>query len=215
MFSSPYPAAIAFVSLTIADGDFERLPAEERGLLSEGASVKRRAQFANGRLACRAAFEQLGISPCPPVFMGARGEPLWPAGLTGTITHCEDYAAVALARTADAAALGLDVERCDRELRHDISKRVCQAREIAWAEEGGAKFSARIIALFSAKESIYKAVYHLTGQPYRFKQMLLSPAAGGFHGQLETAVGSLPQGFEFEVGCAEADGYVFTSVLFR
>jgi len=211
MFSSPFPASIAFVCRRCADGDFERLPQAERQLLSPAAAEKRRAQFANGRLAAAEALTRLGLAPAPIVTMGARGEPIWPPEMTGSITHCADWAAVAAARAEDAAAIGIDIERCDRELRHDISKRICEPSEIAWAEQAGAGATARIIALFSAKESIYKALYHLTGEPFRFKKMLLAPnAGGGFDGTLAAPIGTLSAGYPFNVGVVHSDGYVFT-----
>ncbi len=212
MFSSPFPDFIAFVWRTAAPGDFDSLSGDERRLLSPTASDKRRAQFANGRLACHMALAQLGKSAATPVLMGGRGEPIWPEGLTGSITHSGEFAAVAAAKCSETAALGIDIERFDRELRHDIRPRVCRQSECDWAEAGKDQATQRTIALFSSKESIFKALYHLTGLAYRFKNMLLTPNSEGFLCTLGAAVGQLPEGHSFQVGCRYSDSYVFTYV---
>ena len=43
---------------------------------------------------------------CP----GAKREPLWPAGVVGSITHCDGYRAAAVARATDLATVGIDAE---------------------------------------------------------------------------------------------------------
>ena len=73
------------------------------------ADPRRRAEFTAGRACARTALARLGL-PAAPVLAGRAGEPRWPAGVTGSITHCAGYRACAVARTADLAALGIDAE---------------------------------------------------------------------------------------------------------
>ena len=72
-------------------------PEEER--LITRAVEKRRKEFTTARLCARKAMERLGVAPVP-VLSGLRGEPLWPQGVIGSITHCAGYRAAALARAA-------------------------------------------------------------------------------------------------------------------
>ena len=60
-------------------------PAEEA--LVRTADPRRRAEFTAGRACARTALARLGL-PTAPVLAGRAGEPRWPAGVTGSITHC-------------------------------------------------------------------------------------------------------------------------------
>jgi enterobactin synthetase component D / holo-[acyl-carrier protein] synthase len=60
------------------------------------------------------AAESFGALPAP-ILPGPAGEPGWPPGVTGSITHCPGYRACAVARTEDLAAIGIDAEP-DEEL---------------------------------------------------------------------------------------------------
>ena len=48
---------------------------------------KRRREFCTVRHCARQALRQLGLPPAP-VLRGERGEPRWPAGVVGSMTHC-------------------------------------------------------------------------------------------------------------------------------
>jgi len=82
-------------------------PAEEAVVRTAGP--RRRAEFTVGRRCAREALAGLGL-PVAPVLAGRAGEPLWPAGVTGSITHCPGYRACAVARAADVAGIGIDAE---------------------------------------------------------------------------------------------------------
>lgn len=84
------------------------LPEEER-LQSLQAVSARRADLAAGRRLAHAALASFGAD-VPVIGRGIRGEPLWPAGTIGSITHCEGYAAAAAAATTACCAIGIDVE---------------------------------------------------------------------------------------------------------
>jgi len=85
----------------------ELFPEELRSL---GRAVdKRRREFTTGRACARAALSQLGIGPTA-IPGGARGQPLWPPGIVGSITHCRGYCACAVARAERVVSLGIDAE---------------------------------------------------------------------------------------------------------
>ena len=65
-------------------------PAEEAVVRTAGP--RRRAEFTAGRACARAALAALGL-PAAPVLAGRAGEPRWPAGVTGSITHCAGVSA--------------------------------------------------------------------------------------------------------------------------
>ncbi len=85
-----------------------RLFPEEEAIVA-GASGARRREFATGRHCAHQALAKLGITGTP-VLAGTNREPLWPAGIVGSITHCPGYRAAAVARERECASLGIDAE---------------------------------------------------------------------------------------------------------
>jgi 4'-phosphopantetheinyl transferase EntD len=70
---------------------------------------KRRREFRTARHCARRALRQLGLPPVA-VLRGERGEPQWPPGIVGSLTHCSGYRAAAVARSDLIRALGIDAE---------------------------------------------------------------------------------------------------------
>jgi len=165
-----------------AFGDVAGAPlfaAEEAAL--GGAGLPRYAEFSTGRACARAALARLGFPPVP-ILPGPRGEPRWPGGVTGSITHCAGYRACAVARKAQVAALGIDAEP-DAPVTAGVLAAAATRAERAWLEK---RMSAdpRVrwdTLLFSAKEAAYKAWFPLTGATPGFADMeMTEPADGRF-----------------------------------
>ncbi|MGW3204369.1 4'-phosphopantetheinyl transferase family protein [Streptomyces sp. NPDC001135] len=134
----------------------------EEAVLVERAVDKRRREFAAVRGCARQAMEKLGV-PAQPVLTGERGAPHWPAGLLGSMTHCDGYGAAALARAGDLASLGIDAEP-----HGPLPDGVGPAVFLPAEGERLTRLAGRRPAvhwdriLFSAKESVYKAWFPLT-----------------------------------------------------
>lgn len=133
------------------------------------ASDKRRREFTSGRECARIALGKLGVE-LGPILVGERGAPLWPPGIVGSITHCDGYRAAVVARTSDVTAIGLDAEP-NGPLPGGVLEVVSLAAErdrlaaladLA-AERPGQPGVCWDRLLFSAKESVYKAWFPLTG----------------------------------------------------
>jgi|SRR5215472_4977312 len=133
------------------------------------ASDKRRREFTTGRECARIALGKLGVE-LGPILVGERGAPLWPPGIVGSITHCDGYRAAVVARTSDVTAIGLDAEPngplpggvlevVSRSAERD---RLAALADLA-AERPGQPGVCWDRLLFSAKESVYKAWFPLTG----------------------------------------------------
>ncbi len=131
---------------------------EEASLLTPGTISRRREEFAAGRTCARQALAKLGVAP-QPVLQGSAREPLWPCGVVGSITHCPEYCAAAVASCDLLRALGVDAEP-NEPLPPDVLPTIARASERAWLERlgrDGAICWDRL--LFSMKESVYK-VWH-------------------------------------------------------
>ncbi|NEB13925.1 4'-phosphopantetheinyl transferase superfamily protein [Streptomyces coelicoflavus] len=136
---------------------------EEEAIVAR-AVAKRRREFTVVRSCARRAMEKLGVPP-QPVLSGERGAPRWPAGLAGSMTHCDGYCAAALVRLTDLASLGIDAEP-DGPLPDGVLEFVALPAETARLrrlDEARPGIHWERL-LFSAKESVYKAWYPLTGR---------------------------------------------------
>ncbi len=154
---------------------------EEAALLAR-AMDKRRHEFATGRHCARAALARLGVPPAP-LLPGPYGAPRWPAGVVGSITHCDGYRAAAVAWDRDVVTLGLDAESVG-PLPDGVLRLVSDVSEQAWIRELSAARPEMCWdrLLFSAKESVYKAWFPLAGRWLDFAEasVTVDPDAGTF-----------------------------------
>ena len=164
--------------------DIELFP-QERAALGQ-AVEKRRREFITARACARRALEQLGLPPAP-IATGERGQPLWPAGVVGSITHCAGYRACALARAGELAGLGIDAEP-NEPLPAGVLGEIARAEERPLLAElrraDPAVHWDRL--LFSAKEAVYKVWFPIAGCWLGFEDALLTldPAARSFQARL-------------------------------
>jgi 4'-phosphopantetheinyl transferase EntD len=167
--------AVASSVETRGDAAGEALYDIERRVLGR-AVQKRRHEFVTGRACARQALARLG-APVGAIPAGSRGEPLWPDGVVGSITHCAGYRAAAVAWSAEVAALGIDAEP-DDPLPEGVLEQVAFGRELDVVAAGGPVDVGRL--LFSAKEAVYKAWFPLAGRALGFEDVELSiDVAGG------------------------------------
>jgi 4'-phosphopantetheinyl transferase EntD len=147
--------------------------AEEEAVLGQ-AVEKRRLEFTTARACARRALAGLGLPPLP-IPSGARGEPCWPAGIVGSITHCHGYRACAVARASELLTLGIDAEPNDA-LPEGVLGAIARAEELpqlrALARTAPAVHWDRL--LFSAKESVYKAWFPLARRSLGFEDAVLT-----------------------------------------
>ncbi len=134
------------------------LPKEVQSL--GAARDERSRDFANGRHCARAALAAFGCAS-GPILIGPRGEPMWPHGFVGSITHCDGYCAAAVAKAGRVASLGIDAEP-HAPLPDGVLELVATPGEREWLRSRQAPEVFWDRVLFSAKESIYKACYPLT-----------------------------------------------------
>jgi 4'-phosphopantetheinyl transferase EntD len=156
-FASLVPRAAAVVEMS--DEQAASALPEEQAALGR-ASGKRRRDFAVGRECARRALRKLGLDPVP-ILRGAAREPLWPAGICGSITHCEGYGAAVVARRTDIRGIGIDAE-LRKALPEGVFERVAVDAERRWISGADARIPWDVL-LFSAKESVFKAWFPVVG----------------------------------------------------
>jgi 4'-phosphopantetheinyl transferase EntD len=123
---------------------------------------KRKREFATGRACAHKALQRLGIC-AGPLLSDARGAPLWPDGVAGSITHCAGFRAAAVARQTDFVSLGIDAEP-NAELPRQLVGDIALPQEVRWLRElAGDRLDVNFDRLlFCIKEAIYKAWYPIT-----------------------------------------------------
>jgi 4'-phosphopantetheinyl transferase EntD len=176
------PTAVVVSTRTDREG---ALFAEEEQVVADSVE-KRRREFVTGRTCAHEALELLGV-PAAPVLPGPKGEPRWPAGVVGSITHCDGYRACALSRARDHASLGVDAEP-DRPLPAGLLADIAlPAERRRLAELDGALPGGNWDRLlFCIKESIYKAWFPLTEIWLGFEDaaVTIDPGRGTFGARL-------------------------------
>lgn len=180
----PAPAATA-EELGDPPGAVEALYPEEAASVAR-AVPKRRNEYATARVCARRALTALGLPPVP-VLSSRRGAPQWPAGVVGSMTHCDGYRAAALAHAGDLASIGLDAEP-NAPLPEGVLDSVSlePERKMLASLPGGPDPVHWDRLLFSAKESVFKVWYPLTLKELDFHEaeLVLDPQGGGFTARL-------------------------------
>ncbi len=167
-----FPPGIEFELQALRLPEPSETSAAERAFVA-GASPKRQREFLSGRAAARAALARLGVAAHDLLPGGAR-EPLWPPGMTGSITHTGRFCLVAVAPRARCVSLGLDCEP-DEDLAEPLWQRVCTPVERSWLREQPAEGRGRWARLiFCAKEAAYKYQHPLTRSFLGFQELSVS-----------------------------------------
>jgi 4'-phosphopantetheinyl transferase EntD len=157
------------------------MPGEE--LLIARSVAKRRNEFITARHCARLALGQLGFPPVP-ILKGDKGEPHWPDGVVGSLTHCVGYRGAVVARSAAVRSVGVDAEPHDALPDGVLDAISLEAERRAMAALPTGVHWDRI--LFCAKEATYKAWFPLTKRWLGFEDAHItldvddSGSAGGF-----------------------------------
>ncbi|MCP5074588.1 MAG: 4'-phosphopantetheinyl transferase superfamily protein [Rhodobacteraceae bacterium] len=129
--------------------------------------AKRKREYIAGRVAAHEALAAIGVF-ARPVVAGQDRSPQWPNDTVGSISHSTTHCIAVAARKGAIRSLGIDVEP-QAELDSNVVAEVCTNDEINWLSRypiGERGDLTRVI--FSAKESVFKAQYPLTGCLFGF-----------------------------------------------
>ncbi|OCB21902.1 4'-phosphopantetheinyl transferase [Mycobacterium malmoense] len=159
LVSSVLPAVgeLAYSELYSDPPGLAPLP-EEEPLIAKSVA-KRRNEFVTVRHCARVAMGELGLPPVP-ILKGEKGEPCWPDGVVGSLTHCTGYRGAVVGRTEAVRSVGIDAEPHD-VLPDGVLNAISlpeERHEMTTLPEG--LHWDRI--LFCAKEATYKAWFPLT-----------------------------------------------------
>jgi 4'-phosphopantetheinyl transferase EntD len=185
LLSDVLPGKVAAAEMYDDPPDLTPLP-EEEPLIAKSV-VKRRNEFVTVRYCARQALGELGVPPVP-ILKGEKGEPCWPDGVVGSLTHCDGYRGAAVGLHDAVRSVGIDAEPHD-VLPHGVLDAIslpAERSEIS-ALPTGLHWD-RI--LFCAKEATYKAWYPVTKRWLGFEDAHIvfslddSGTAGGFESRI-------------------------------
>lgn len=195
-------------------GAVDALLPEEASLLGQAARA-RQLEFQAGRHCARLAMRRVGAGG--PVLRGLDRSPIWPAGIVGSIAHTRKndraFCGAAVARTPAVRSIGLDLE-IDAPLEAKLWRRILRDAEKEWISELP-EFDRGPMAMvvFSAKESVYKCQYALSGTFLEFSDVQIEPpSAGYFAATLLREAAPFRAGQRFEGRFVRHSGLVATGV---
>lgn len=140
---------------------------------------RRQAEHLAGRIAAAAALRHAGSdSPAPGI--GAHREPLWPQGFYGSITHTAGVA-IAVAVKRDNATQGIGIDRetlLDERSAPDIAEGALHAGERERLRQSSLPYPVAVTLAFSAKESLFKALFPQVKTRFGFECAQIVALAG-------------------------------------
>jgi len=119
---------------------------------------KRRAEFLASRYCLQQAMRTFGIEQFV-LDNDASRAPLWPADIRGSLSHTQSWTGALLTRRSDLLP-GIDGERIMSEERaRDIAHLIVSPAETLLMAQRDLPFASALTAVFSMKESLYKAIW--------------------------------------------------------
>jgi 4'-phosphopantetheinyl transferase EntD len=113
------------------------------------------------------------------MLMNQHGAPLLPAGITGSISHKDNFA-VGVASVDKTGKLGVDLERCSNKAAIMLARRVLN--EVERSSLGaleGVDMEEDVLLRFSFKEAVYKALHAFLPRFIDFSEVEVFPKADG------------------------------------
>ncbi len=168
MIERTLPRSVVAAEL-FSDDPAATLP-PQRGATTGSAMEGTRREFAAVRACARTALARVGLPPAA-VRPGPGGVWRWPAGVAGSITHCDGYRAAAVARSRDVLSLGIDAEPNEPLPDEGVLGLVASDTERARLDDlaSGIPGICWDRLLLCAKESVCKAWFPLAMRRLRFE----------------------------------------------
>ncbi|WP_392384193.1 4'-phosphopantetheinyl transferase [Marinomonas primoryensis] len=130
--------------------------------------VKRQAEYFAGRYMAKLALSALGIENTK-VSTGIDRAPSWPIAINGSISHTHNTAYSAVGTTADFDYIGIDFEEfISPSTSKDIASIIINPHEQIRLASYNLKFEIMLTLIFSAKESLFKALYQRVNEYFDF-----------------------------------------------
>jgi len=152
----------------ISKGDELTLIYEEKASLPF-ISLERLRASAAVRNVARELMKPMGFVNFP-ILRSTFGDPIWPAGVVGSMAHNTQIAVAAIGLKHDLGTVGIDIENI-RPLPPDMLDLICTPLEIHAISD----YPLGTKLLFVIKEAVYKAAYPLDHKFLDFHEIQVDP----------------------------------------
>jgi enterobactin synthetase component D len=178
---------------------------------------KRQAEYLAGRICATQALTALNIDN-PIVHTADDRVPIWPAGTFGSITHTKGIAAAIAGLQDRAISVGIDVEKLMKDSQETkLQTHILRDDEKTQFHELSKQVTHPLSVIFSAKESIYKALYPFVKKYFGFDKarlIALNETVLTFE-IMHNLSKQVQTGLEVNVHYQLIDDLVFTQCLFE
>ena len=135
---------------------------------------QRQAQFLAGRLAAKQALTSHKTTLAESqIAIGNHREPIWPTGCTGSISHSEQTSVACVnQQLTERGGVGVDIQsNINKDTINKIASTVLSEKDSLIMKRGVADLteSQLFTLLFSAKESVFKALFNTVGEYFDFQ----------------------------------------------
>tara|TARA_Y100000588_G_C14194376_1_gene899493 strand:+ start:468 stop:1154 length:687 start_codon:yes stop_codon:yes gene_type:complete len=178
---------------------------------------KRQAEYLAGRVCAAQALTALNCDN-PIVHTADDRVPIWPVDTFGSITHTKDIAAAIAGVKHGATGVGIDVEKLMKDSQETkLQTYILREDEKTQFNELGEQVTHPLSVIFSAKESIYKALYPFVKKYFGFdKARLIAFDETRLTFEIMHNLSEQVQmGFKVNVHYQLIDDLVFTQCLFE
>ena len=159
-----------------------------------GAVAKRQSEFLAGRVAATRLLHKLGVRQ--QIAIGQHRAPIWPEGMLGSISHSGNRAVCCISDKKDNDYLGVDIEEwVDEATAESIKGSILDKAEEEYLECVSLPFSQSLTLIFSAKESLFKALYPKVEAYFGFEAARLVKIDLVTQSFVLTLTGDLPGGY--------------------
>lgn len=156
-----------FDSTQYSDNDFGFLAIHLPDSLKR-AVAKRKSEFLAGRYLAKIALQSIGRS-CHYIAIGENRAPVWPQGILGSISHTSTIAQCVISDSQCYQYIGLDIEHWLTSAdANNIASSIVESPEEYAPLIPYLPFNKVLTLIFSAKESLFKAIYKEVGRYFDF-----------------------------------------------
>lgn len=171
--------------------------------------------YAAGRDSVQKCQRKLGVNIDPRIRTGPYGEPLFPSGQQGSITHCQKLVA-SIVTTSMSNLVGLDIERrITKDIASTIRSMILDETELRVLTRLH-EFETSVALAFSAKECIYKAIFNVVRHFVDFDEVIINDIDGNqFTGIISVYLGGVCQEISLAKVQYSIDGDFICTAYFR
>lgn len=197
-------------------GDFDKYGITFPVKLSK-AVAKRQGEYLAGRVAAKLVLEALS-SPILQVGSGEDRAPIWPEGVLGSISHSKGVAMAMATSTQECAGIGVDLEHfMSAKQEQELQTHILGELDKPMFEKLAAQLQCPLTLVFSAKESIFKALYPSVKRFFGFEAAaLIAFDVEKLHFRITQPLSDLvPVGTEVTVFYQLFEGWLLTECEFK